>query len=55
MPRISEERTKERKPAGDFLGDPVVKNPLCNVGDAALIPGWTTKPGSHNEDPACCN
>ena len=33
----------------------MVKNPLCNVGDAGLIPGWTTKPVNHNEDPACCN
>lgn len=31
--RISkEERTKERK-QGDFLGGPVAKNHLCNVGD----------------------
>ena len=27
----------------DFAGDPVVKNPSCNAGDASSIPGWGTK------------
>ena len=27
----------------DFPGGPVVKNPLCNAGDASLIPGQGTK------------
>ena len=28
---------------GDIPGGPVVKNLLCNTGDAGLIPGWGTK------------
>ena len=27
----------------DFIGGPVVRNSLCNAGDAGLIPGWRTK------------
>ena len=27
----------------DFPGDPVVKNPPSNAGDAGSIPGWGTK------------
>ena len=27
----------------DLPGDPVVKTPPCNAGDAGLIPGWGTK------------
>ena len=27
----------------DFFGGPVVKNSLCNAGDAGLIPGQGTK------------
>ena len=28
-----------------LVGDPVVKNPLCNARDMGLIPGWELRPG----------
>ena len=43
----------------DFPGDPVVKNPLSNVVDMGLIPGWGAKiphaSGPHALQPMCHN
>ena len=43
----------------DFPGDPVVKNPLSNVVDMRLIPGWGAKiphaSGPHALQPMCHN
>ena len=40
----------------DFPGDPMVKNPPCNVGDVALIPGQETKiPHATEQLNLCCS
>ena len=36
-------RISIKKHTRDFLGGPVVKNPLSNAGDAGSIPGQRTK------------
>ena len=37
------EKVNKKWGQGNFPGDPMVKNPPCNVGDMNLIPGQETK------------